>query len=168
MALLKDKITADLKEALKEKDKTRVLTLRLLRAAFLDSEKKKRQKIAKKEEGLSEEKLQEKSQLSDEEILEAVASEAKKRKEAIAEFERGGRKDLVKKETEELKILEKYLPEQLSNEDLKKIINETIKQVGAKEPRDIGKVMGILVPKIKGRADTGQAAQMVKEILSQK
>lgn len=166
-ASLKDKITADLKNVLKEKNEIRVQTLRLLNSAILNREKEKRHKIAKQENDLLEKELQEKSELTDEEVLEVIASEAKKRKEAILEFKKGERHDLVKKETEELKILEKYLPAKLSNEELKKLINNAIKETGAKDMKDMGRVMGALMPKIKGRAEASQAAQLVREMLSQ-
>ena len=167
MLSFKEKIQSDFKKALKEKDRVKISTLRLLQAAILAQEKVKRQRIAKIKKGLSEKELQEKSCLSDEEILEVLTSEIKKRKEAIKEFEKGKREDLVQKETKELEILKRYLPEQLSEEELKQLINNVIKETGAKDPKDIGKVMGALIPKIKGRADPSQAVQIVKEMLSQ-
>jgi uncharacterized protein YqeY len=167
MNSLKDKIFSDCKEALRQKDELKVSTLRLLAAAFLNREKEKRQKIAKTEEGLSEKGLIEKSQLSDEEILEVIISEIKKRKESISEFKKGKRQDLVQKETEELEVLKKYLPKQLSSEELKQLINNAIKETGGKEMKDMGKVMGVLMSKIKGRTDASQAAEFVREILSQ-
>jgi hypothetical protein len=166
MTSLKEKIQSDFKKALKVKNKAEISTLRLLSAAILTREKEKRQKIAKTEQGLSEKELQEKSQLSDEEVLEVLSSEAKKRKEAIQEFEKGGRGDLVQKEKAELKILEKYLPEQLSDEELRDLVQNIIKETGASTLKDLGKVMAVLMPKIKGRADGSRVAKLVREILT--
>lgn len=166
MSHLKEKILADFKKALEERDELKIATLRLLKAEILNKEKEKRYKVAKKEKGLSEEELQEKSQLFDEELLEVLTSEVKKRKEAIESFRIGGREDLVKKEEKELEILKSYLPAELSEEALKKLISEAIKIVGAQGEKDFGRVMNILVPKIKGRTDIGQAAKIVREMLS--
>lgn len=168
MMSLKEKIQSDFKRALKEGAETEIQTLRLLNAALLSQEKEKRRKIGQKEPGLSEKELEAKSELGEEEILEVLISEAKKRREAILAFEKGGREDLAEKEKAELKILEQYLPEQLSQEELERIIKDVIKEVKAKSPQDMGKVMAALMPKIKGRADARQAAQLVKEILGQK
>ena len=114
------------------------------------------------------EKLEEESQLIDEEIIQVLQSEIKKRKEAILEFEKGERQDLVNKEKAEMDILQKYMPEQLSEEEIKKIVKTAIEKVGAKEPRDMGKVMGELMPKVKGRADGGIVSRIVKELLVSK
>ena len=164
---LKERIQNDLMEALKTKRELAASTLRMLNAAILNKEKEKRYKIAKAEPELTEKELIKKSQLIDEEVIDVISSEAKKRKEAILEFEKGGREDLVKKEKKEMEILEKYLPEQLSEEEIRKLIKETIKKVGAKEQKDIGKVMAELMPKLKGKADGSLVSKIVKELLTQ-
>jgi uncharacterized protein YqeY len=165
---LKEKIDEDLKRAMKEKKEREVSTLRLLKAAIFDREKEKRYKISKEKEELKEEELEKESQLSDEEIIEVIHSEIKKRKEAILEFEKGKREDLVKKEKEEIEILKNYLPEQLSEKEIEKLAKEIIEKVGAKDIKDMGKVMKELMPKVKGRADGALVSKIVKELLSKK
>lgn len=161
---LKTKLQEDLRKNLKGGDILAVSVFRLLSAAIFNKEKEKRYKLAKSSE-LKEEELAKESELTDEEILEVISSEIKKRKEAILEFEKGKREDLVKKEKAEMEILKRYLPEQLSEEEIKKIAEEAIKKIGAKEIKDIGKVMAELMPKVKGRADGSLVSKIVKEIL---
>jgi uncharacterized protein YqeY len=162
---LKEKIEQDLKISLKEKKATEVSVLRMLLAAILNKEKKKRYKLSKEKPDFGDKELEKESQLTEEEVIEVITSELKKRKEAIGEFERGERKDLVEKEKEEAKILREYLPEQLSSEEIKKLAKGIIKEVGARGMKDMGKVMGNLMPKVKGRVDGGQASKIVKELL---
>lgn len=163
--MLKEKIQNDLKQALKEKREKEVLVLRLLLAAIFNREKEKRYKLSKEKPKFSEEKLEKESVLTNEEVLQVVSSEIKKRKEAILEFEKGKRDDLVKKEKAEMEILAKYLPEQLSEEEIKKLAQEIIKKVSAKGPKEIGKVMAELIPKVKGKADGVLVSKIVKELL---
>jgi len=165
---LKKQIKQNLEIALKGKKRVEVSTLRMLNAAILNKEKEKRYKISKEKPELKPEKLEEESQLIDGEIIQVLQSEIKKRKEAILEFEKGERQDLVNKEKAEMDILQKYMPEQLSEEEIKKIVKTAIEKVGAKEPRDMGKVMGELMPKVKGRADGGIVSRIVKELLVSK
>ncbi len=153
--MLKKEIKNDLIKALKKGDRTECSTLRMLLAGILNKEKEKKYK----------EKLKEDVELTAEEVIEVVSSEAKKRKEAILEYEKGGRKDLSNKEKAELEILQKYLPEQLSEQELKKIVKEAIEKVEAKEIKDIGKIMAELMPQVKGRADGSQVSRIVKELL---
>jgi len=126
-------------------------------------------KIAReKEEGgekFSEKELIEKSQLEDEEVIEVISSEIKKVKESILEFEKGGRKDLVEKEKKELEIFKRYLPKQLSEEEIKKIAREVIQKVEAKEIKDFGKVMAELMPRVKGRVEGDEVSKIVKSLL---
>lgn len=161
---LKKKIYEDLKKALFEKKDTEVSVLRLLNSSILNKEKEKRYKISLKKDNVAD--LDKASVLGDEEILEVIISEVKKRKEAIIEFEKGNRKDLADKEKKELEILKRYLPEQLSEEEIKELAKEAIKKVGAKEIKDMGKVMAQLMPKVKGRADGSLVSKIVKELLS--
>ncbi len=163
---LRQKIQEELRGALKEKKEVKLSTLRMLSAAIVNKEKEKRYKISKRKPELTEKEIEKESQLIDEEVIEVISSEAKKRKEAILEFEKGGREDLVKKEKSELAILEKYLPEQLSEEDIKKIVKEAIEKTGAKEIKEIGKVMAELMPKVKGKADGSLVSKIVKELLT--
>lgn len=165
--LIKEKITTDLKKALKEKLSAEISTLRMLQAALLNKEKEKRAKLAKEKEEIKEEELAKESQLTDDEIIDVISSEIKKRKEAIEGFEKGERQDLVEKEKKEVEILEKYLPEQLSEEEIKKLAKEAISKVGDSGPQDMGKVMGELMPKVKGKAEGGLVSKLVKELLSE-
>ena len=164
--ILKEKIQKDLEEAFKKKDEIIVSVLRMLLAAILNKEKEKRFKLTKEKPDISEKDLEKESQLgTDEEIVEVISSEAKKRKEAILEFEKGERQDLVEKEKKELAILQKYLPEQLSEEEIKKLAKEVIKKVAASEIKDTGRVMQELMSQVKGKADGGQVGKIVKELL---
>jgi len=175
---LKKKIQENLITALKEKKdyyppttlrgEIEVSTLRMLLAAILNKEKEKRYKLSREKTDLEEKELQKESQLTDEEVIEVISSEAKKRKEAISEFEKGERQDLVEKETKEKEILEKYLPEQLSEEEIQKLVKEAIEKTGAKELKDMGKVMAELMPQVKGRAEGGLVSKIVRDSLTPK
>ncbi|OGZ17680.1 MAG: hypothetical protein A2Z78_00365 [Candidatus Nealsonbacteria bacterium RBG_13_36_15] len=163
---LKEKIASDLKEAQKEKKELEISVLRQLLAAILNKEKEKRAKLAKEKELTEKEELEKESQLIDEEIIGVVFSESKKRKEAISEFEKGKRLDLVEKEKGEAEILKKYLPEQISEEEIKKFAKEAVEKVGASSLKDMGRVMAELMPKVKGRAEGALVTKIVKELLS--
>jgi len=164
---LKGNIREDLKETVKNREELKSSVLRLLLAAIFNKEKEKRYKLSKGKPELSGEELEEESQLNDEEVIDVISSEAKKRKESIGEFEKGKRMDLAEKEKKELEILEKYLPEQLPEEEIKKLVKEAIEKIGAKEIKDMGKVMAELMPKVKGKADGSLVSKVVKELLAQ-
>lgn len=169
---LRRKIQEDLKTALKEKKELELSVLRLLNAAIINKEKEKRYKKSRETPALTEEELEKESQLTDEEVVSVISSEVKKRKEAILGFEKGKREDLVEKEKKEKEILEKYLPTReagtrLSEGEIKKLAMEVIKKIGAKNIKEMGKVMAELIPKIKGKADGGLVSKVVKELLSQ-
>lgn len=153
--MLKEQIQNSTKEAMKSGDQFLVGTLRMLSASILTKEKDKKFK----------EKLAGEAQLSDDEIIDVVSSEIKKRKDAIILYTQGNRPELAEKEQKEIDILIKYLPEQLSEENLKKLVQESIVKTGAKEMKDMGKVMADLNPKIKGKADGGTVSKIVKELL---
>jgi len=104
--------------------------------------------------------------LTEEELAELLQKQAKQRQESIDAYKKGGRADLVEKETKELEIIRGYLPKQLPEEKIKKLAEEAIKEVGAKGSQDIGKVMGVLMPKVKGQADGSSVSKIVKELLS--
>lgn len=171
--MLKDEIQEDFKKALKEKKEIEVSTLRLLKAAILNKEKEKRYRLSKEKPDINFEELkkesplykelEKESALTDEEVLAVISSEIKKRKEAILEYEKGKREDLAEKEKKEIKILEKYLPEQMGEEEIKKLAKETIEKI---EVKNMGKVMAQLMPKLKGRADGETVSKIVKELLS--
>ena len=163
--MLKEKIQNDLTQAIKAGDSLKLSVLRMVSAAIHNKEIEKRTKIFKSG-GISPADLEKQSRLGDEETLEVLAAETKKRKEAAMEYEKGGRQDLAEKEKDEIEILKRYLPEELSDEELKKIAAETVKEAGARTQKDFGKVMSVLMPKIKGRADGAKVGQIVRELLS--
>ncbi len=145
-----DKIIKDLQEAQKAKDALKVSTLRLLLGAIKNFE------IAK--QGTS-------YKASDQEITSVISRQVKQRKESIEQFKSGGRKDLVEKETKELKILENYLPQQISEEEIQKLVDEKIKETGATSISDMGKVMAALSGELKGNADMSVVSSLVKRSL---
>lgn len=103
---------------------------------------------------------------TDEDVLSVVQKEVKQRKDSIEQFKAGNRQDLVDKETKELEILQTYLPAQMSEKEVRKIVQDTIREVSATSMQDMGKVMGSLMPKLKGKADGGLVSRFVKEALS--
>jgi len=165
--MLKQQFQQDLKTALKEKKELETSVLRMVLASIQNKEKEKRYKLAKENPKLVANELDEKNQLTDEETVEVLFSELKKRKDSVEEFKKGKRMDLVEKEQAELEILKKYLPEQLSEQEIKKLAQETIEQIGAKDQKDIGKIMADLMPKLKGKADGAIISKIVKELLMQ-
>ncbi|NOY63922.1 MAG: GatB/YqeY domain-containing protein [Nitrospirae bacterium] len=146
-ARLLESIEADLRESLKSANKTKVSVLRMIKASIKNRE------------------IDKGSPLTDEEIIEVLVSLVKQRRESIEEFRRAGRNDLVKQEEEELSILQSYMPEQLSEEELVNLIRAAIEEAGATSPRDMGKVMKLIMPRVKGRADGKVVNQKVREIL---
>ena len=148
--MLKDNIKNNLTQAQKERDELKVSTLRMLLSAIKYFE------IAKK--GTS-------YQATEAEIIDVIGKEAKKRKEAIELYQKGNRPELAEKEAKELAILQRYLPEQLDEEELKRIVEEAVKQIGALSPKDTGKVMGVVMPKVKGRADGKRVSDILNTLL---
>jgi len=165
---LKDKIQENLKKSQKERDELKVSVLRLLLSSLLNKEKTKRYKIYQTDTNIAEKELNDKSHLTDEEILEVISSEIKKRKEAALGFEKGKRQELAEKEKKEMEILKSYLPEQMSEEEIRKLVKDIIIKVGAKEQKDMGRVMAQLMPKVKGKVDGSLVSGIVKELLSDK
>lgn len=147
---LKEKISGDMKQALKSGDKPRLSTLRLLLSEIRNAE------IAKRRE------------LNDEDVLEVITRELRKRRESIAEFEKAGREDLSSKEKVEARILEEYLPPKLSGQELEEIISRALEESGAKSLQEMGKVMALVMPQIKGRADGKTVNEMVRKALEGK
>lgn len=162
----KESIQRDLTESMKARDEARTGTLRMLLAAMSNREKEKQYAISKKDPALSPEELAQKVWLTDEEAMEVVAGEVKKRKEAAREFEKGNRQDLAKKELREADILMKYLPPQLSEQELRSLVAEAVRSAGASSIKDMGKVMALLSPTTKGRADGAVVSSMIKELLN--
>jgi len=163
--MLKERLQEDLQKGLREGRNVEVSTLRMVLAAVLNKEKVKRAKLAKENPQWGENELSRYSILSDEETIEVLMAEAKKRKEAIIEFEKGNRQDLVEKEREELELIQKYLPEQLPEDEIRKLVKEAIQKTGASGSKDMGKVMAELMPRIKGRAEGNLVSKLVKELL---
>ncbi len=164
MENLKEKIQEDLKKAIKGGKETERLVLRGVLASLQLKEKEKRYSFSK--ENLSEEELSEKASLADQETIEIISSEMKKRRESIEGYKKGNREDLAKQEEIEMEILKSYLPEQLSDEELEKIIKEAVESAGAETLKDMGKVMAEVMPKVKGKAEGQRVSSAVKEILS--
>lgn len=154
--MLKQQIRADSNNALKQKNQEVLSALRMLLAAVLAKEKDKRYKL----------KSEKDVELADEEIIDVIIFEIKKRKDAIVLYEQGKRPELAEKEQKEIEILKKYLPEQLSEEETKKLVLESISKTEAKEIKDMGRVMADLNPKIKGRADSSEVSKTVKELIN--
>lgn len=146
---LKDKISSNLKEAMKKRDALSVGSLRLILAAIKNREIEKR------------------GELADDECQKVLMSLAKQRGESIELYQKGGRKDLVDKETFELKLIESFLPEQLSDEELDLIVKEVAAEVGASGQKDVGKVMKALGPRVRGRADGKRMSEVVKRRLQE-
>lgn len=144
---LAEKLFREQQEVTRLKDRFRLSVIRLLRSELHNAA------IAKK------------MPLDAQEELAILTREVKRRQEALGDFERSGREDLVTDLKKEIEILKEYLPEQLSGEELKKLINAAIAESGAVTGHDMGKVMGLLMPRIKGRADGGQVRQLVEQML---
>ena len=141
-------IQEEVKTALKSGEKFRASTLRLIVSALKLEEKNKAKA------------------LTDNEALEILTKMIKQRNDSISQFETANRMELAQKEKDEIEIIQNYLPEQLSEEELSVLINEVIKEINAESIKDMGKVMGILKPKITGKADAGIASGLVKKLLS--
>lgn len=145
---LLEKLTHELNQALKSGNRTVVSTLRIL----LSELKNKKIELGK--------------ELEESQIVEIISQEAKKRKEAIEQYQQGHRAELAQKETEELAVLTQYLPKELSDQELIEMVIKTIAETSANSAADMGKVMAALMPKVKGRADGARVSQMVKEKLA--
>ena len=144
---LREQIDADIKEAMKSGAKDKVSALRMLSAALKNKQIDKR------------------APLTEGEVVDTVRSLIKQRKDSIEQFSKGGRQDLVDKETSEVAILEVYLPQQMAREEIEKIVREVIGQTGAQSAKDMGKVMKALVPLLGGRADNKLVSELVKQSL---
>ena len=146
---LKERLKEDMKAALKAKDKEKLSVIRMLQSLIKNAEIDKR------------------GELTDEEIISLLMKYAKQRRESIELYEKGGRQDLVEKERRELQIVESYLPKQMSEEEIRELVAKVIEEVGASSPKDIGKVMQAVMPKVKGRADGSLVNRIVRELLAQ-
>jgi hypothetical protein len=163
--MIVEEIKKDLISALKEKNETTVSTLRMVTSSIFNKEMEKRVKVLEAEPNLNEEQIKEKVKLNDEEVIEVVSSEVKKRRDSIAQFEQGGRADLIEKEKIELEVLKKYLPKELTEDEIRKIVKDSIAKSGATTMKDIGIVMKEVSPQTKGKADGNVVAKIVREEL---
>ncbi|MDP3901186.1 MAG: GatB/YqeY domain-containing protein [bacterium] len=161
---IEDTIRQETREAMKNRDEVRLLVLRMLISSLVSKEKEKRYELSK--QGKEGRDLEASAQLTDEEVMAVVSSEAKKRRESAAAFEKGGRKELADKEREELKVLEAHLPAQMSEEEIRAEVAKAIGASGALGPQDMGKVMTQLMGSLKGRADGALVSKIVKELLA--
>jgi len=146
---LQEKISEDLSKAMKSGDKTRVETLRMIRAQLIEYSKR----------GAD-------HNITPEDEISILTSAAKKRKEAIEEFKKANRLEMVEKEENELKIIQEYLPKQLTEEEVKEIIKKYISETGESGQKDFGKVMPLVMKELKGKADGKLVQNLVKELLS--
>ncbi len=151
---------------MREGNSVKTGALRMLLASLAEKQRGKREAAWKADKSASEEVLQAKSVLTDEEAQIVVMSEVKKRKEAAFEFEKGGRKDLSEKELQEAGILQKYLPPQLSDEEIRTIVKEVMQEVGAQGVQDKGKLMAALMPRVRGKTEGSRVNAIVQELLS--
>ncbi len=145
---LKDRVLQDMKEAMKARDQLRLSTLRLLVSEIKNKE------------------IDAKGELKDEDILALIQKAVKQRQDSIAQYEKGGRQDLAEKEKAEMEILKAYLPEELSKEAILEVIDQAIAATGASSPKEIGKVMREVMPKVKGRADGKLVNELVRKRLA--
>lgn len=142
-----ERIETEFRDALKAKDERKVSILRMVKASIKNKEIEKR------------------TSLSEDDLYDILNSFVKRGKESIEQFSKAGRSDLVQKEEEELRIIRSFLPEQLSEDDIKRLIREAISEVNAKGVNDMGKVMKVIMPKVKGRADGRLVNNLVREVL---
>jgi uncharacterized protein YqeY len=143
-----EQISKELLEAMKSKDVVRTSTLRMLVSSLRNKE------------------IEKKKSLAEGDVLDVIQAEAKRRREAVDEYTKAARPDLASKEEAEFDVLKGYLPQPLSEAELKAMVQAAVKSSGAKSPQDMGRVMSVVMPQIKGRADGKQAQQFVKEMLS--
>ncbi|WP_223067144.1 GatB/YqeY domain-containing protein [Paenibacillus caui] len=144
---LSERLNEDMKQAMRNQDKFKLTTIRMVRAAIKNLE------------------IDQKRTLNDDEVLDILSREIKQRKDALQEFTKAGREDLADNLKAEIDIIAGYLPEQLSEEEIKVIVQQTIQETGASSKADIGKVMSKLMPKVKGRADGKLVNQAVQQLL---
>lgn len=162
--MLKEKLQADVKEALKSGNSQKRTLLGMVLSSVKNREFDKRAKLSKSESDSA--KLDEMCKLNDEEVIETISSEIKKRKDSVEQFEKGGRPELAAQENEEIEILKAYMPEQMSDDAVLAEVKNAIAETGASGPKDMGKVIGVVMAKIKGKADGTLVSQLVKSELS--
>ena len=145
---LKEKLFSDMKEAMKNKEVLRKNTIQSVRTAILQQEKDTQNEV------------------TEEQILDILMSQIKQRKDALADFQKGNRLDLVADAEAEISVLQDYLPKQLTDEEIVQIIESVIEEIGASSMKDMGKVMSTVKPQVQGRADNGKVSSIVKQCLT--
>ena len=145
---MRERILNDLVTSMKNQDKETLAVLRMVKGAIQLEE------ISKKQE------------LNDEDVISVLSKQIKTRKESILEFEKAGRADLIEQTSKEVEILNKYMPEQLSEEEVLKVIDDAFNELKPEKPSDMGKLMGFLTPKLKGKADMSFVSKTIKEKLA--
>ncbi len=165
----KDRLAQDLKAAMRDGDKVKVSVLRLLGSVIKNREVAKRTDSAKAAAGvgapLGGAELEAQSQLNDAEVVQAITSACKQRRESIELYRKGNREDLAAAEEAELKVLEAYLPQALTSDELRAKVAEAVRATGAASVKEMGKVMAALMPQVQGRADGKVVSEMVREAL---
>ena len=150
--MLTERLDADLKAAMREGDKVRLRTLRALKTAITERE------IENRKGGTG--------SISEEVEIAVLQRQAKQRRDSIEQFETASRPDLAEAEREELEILETYLPTQMTGDEILAVLGEVIEEVGATEPRDMGRVMGATMPRVHGRADGRRINELARDLLT--
>ena len=145
---MKDRILKDMVSAMKSQDKLKLSVLRMVKGA------------------IQLEEINKKSELTDEDVIGVLSKQIKTRKESILEFEKGNRLDLIEQTNKEIEILNEYMPEQLSEEEIVKIIDDAFNKVNPTSVSDMGKIMGIITPQLKGKADMSNVSRIVREKLN--
>ena len=145
---MRERILNDIKEAMKAQDKELLSVIRMVKGA------------------MQLEEINLKRELNDDEVISVIQKQIKTRKESIEEFKKANRNDLIEKTSKEVEILNKYMPEQLSNEEINKIIDEAFELIKPTSMKDMGKIMGEINPKIKGKADMSYVSSTIKEKLN--
>jgi len=148
MMSILDQLNEDMKQAMKAKERERLTTIRMIKSAIQSEE------------------IDKGRELNEDEELTIVSREKKQRLESHEEFKNAGRDDLVEKLEAEIAVVDEYLPEQLSDDEIRDLVDETIEEVGAESMQDMGDVMGAVMPKVQGRADGSQVNALVQERLS--
>ena len=146
---LNDRIMNDLKESMKNKDSFKLSVIRMVKGA------------------IQLEKINKKRDLTDEEVIDVISKQIKLRKDSINEFTKAGRNDLVENTKKEVEILNEYMPEQLSSEEVNKIIDEAFLKLNPTSSKDMGLIIKEVSPKVKGRTDMGEVSKIIKDKLSQ-
>ncbi len=146
---LNDRIMNDLKESMKKKDSFKLSVIRMVKGA------------------IQLEKINKKRDLTDEEVIDVISKQIKLRKDSINEFTKAGRNDLVENTQKEVEILNEYMPEQLSSEEVNKIIDEAFLKLNPTSSKDMGLIIKEISPKVKGRTDMGEVSKIIKDKLSQ-